>query len=298
METKTTYKDSLFRAIFNDRERLARLYKALSGNEVSPEEITINTLSGVFMNDIKNDISFLVGNRLIILLEHQSTWNPNMPLRFLWYLSNLYRDLVDKDIVYKGMLLQIPAPEFYVLYNGTRDVPYFQKLKLSDAFAMPSSCLELTADCYNINYAESKEVLERCHDLMAYSTFIAKVREYVKEGSTLFDAIKKAIRYCESHELMADYFQNHESEVLDMVNFEWNADRAKEVAREEGRVEGREEGRAEGRIEGSIETAKKMTNQFVLSLLKNKAPMNLITESTQLSVEEVEKIAKENKLAI
>ena len=75
-----------------------------------------------------------------------------------------------------------------------------------------------------------------------------------------------------------------------MVNFEWNAERAKEVAREEGRVE--------GRIEGSIETAKKMTNQFVLSLLKNKAPMKLITESTQLSVEEVEKIAKENKLAI
>ena len=93
METKQTYKDSLFRAIFNDRERLARLYKALSGNEVSPEEININTLSGVFMNDIKNDISFCVGNRLIILLEHQSTWNPNMPLRFLWYLGNLYRDL-------------------------------------------------------------------------------------------------------------------------------------------------------------------------------------------------------------
>ena len=107
-----------------------------------------------------------------------------------------------------------------------------------------------------------------------------------KRGATLFDAIKKAIRYCESHELMADYFQKHESEVLDMVNFEWNADRAKEVAREEGRVE------------GNIETAKKMTNQFVLSLLKNKAPMKLITESTQLSVEEVEKIAKENKLAI
>ena len=83
-----------------------------------------------------------------------------------------------------------------------------------------------------------------------------------------------------------------------MVNFEWNADRAKEVAREEGRVEGREEGREEGRIEGSIETAKKMTNQFVLSLLKNKAPMKLITESTQLSVEEVEKIAKEHQLAI
>ena len=277
MEAKPTYKDSLFRAIFNDQERLAGLYKALSGNEVSPEEININTLSGVFMNDIKNDISFCVGNRLIILLEHQSTWNPNMPLRFLCYLGNLYRDLVDKDVIYKGTLLKIPAPEFYVLYNGTQDIPYFQKLKLSDAFEIPSSSLELTAGCYNINYTESKEILTRCHDLMAYSVFIAKVREYVKDGSSLFDAVKKSIRYCESHDLMADYFKKHESEVLDMVNFEWNADRAKEVAFKEG--------------------AQQATIQVALSLLKNKAPMNLITDATHLSVKEVEQIAKDHQLA-
>ena len=278
MDTKTTYKDSLFRAIFNDRKRLAGLYKALSGNEVSPDEININTLSGVFMNDIKNDISFCVGNRLIILLEHQSTWNPNMPLRFLWYLGNLYRDLIEMDVIYKGTLLKIPAPEFYVLYNGAREVPYFQKLKLSDAFTMPSSSLELTADCYNINYEESKEILEHCHDLMAYSIFIAKVREYVKEEFSLFDAIKKAIRYCESHDLMADYFTKHESEVFDMVNFEWNAERAKEVIRQEEREE--------------------LTTQFTLSLLKNKAPMHMITDATHLSIEEVERIAKEHQLAI
>lgn len=177
-----------------------------------------------------------------------------------------------------------------MLYNGTRDVPYFQKLKLSDSFEMPSLSLELTADCYNINYAESKEILSRCHDLMAYSVFIAKVREYVKEGSSLFDAVKKSIRYCESHDLMADYFQKHESEVLDMVHFEWNATRAKEVTREEALAEGREEGRAEERIA--------LTTQFAVTLLKNKAPMKLITESTHLSVEEVEQIAKEHQLAM
>ncbi len=293
METKKTYKDSLFRAIFNDKERLAGLYKALSGNEVSPEEITINTLSGVFVNDIKNDISFCVGNKLIILMEHQSTWNPNMPLRFFWYLANLYKDLVDTDFVYKGNLVPIPAPEFYVLYNGTQDVPYFQELRLSAAFRAPSSCLELTANCYNINYAESKEILDRCHDLMAYSVFVAKVREYVKSETSLLGAMKKAIRYCTSHDFMAEYFKNHESEVLDMISFEWDPVRAKEVAREEALAEGREE----GRIEGSRETATKMTNQFVLSLLANKAPMTLITATTHLSMEEVEKIAREHQLA-
>ncbi len=282
METKQTYKDSLFRAIFNDRKRLAGLYKALSGNEVSPEEISINTLSGVFMNDIKNDISFCVGNRLIILLEHQSTWNPNMPLRFFWYLGNLYRDLVDKDVIYKGTLLKIPAPEFYVLYNGIQDIPYFQKLKLSDAFTTSSLSLELTANCYNINYAESKEILTRCHDLMAYSVFIAKIREYVKDGSSLFDAVKKSIRYCESHDLMADYFKKHESEVFDMVNFEWDPVRAKEVAYEEG----------------DAAATKRVTNEIALSLLQNKIPIKLITESTHLSIEEVMQLAKEHQLAI
>ena len=145
--------------------------------------------------------------------------------------------------------------------------------------------MELTADCYNINYSESKEILSRCYDLMSYSTFIAKVREYVKDGFSLFEAVKKSIRYCESHDLMADYFKKHESEVFDMISFEWNTTRAKEVAFQEGREEGR------------VETAKQMTNQFVLSLLQNKAPMKLITESTHLSVEEVEKIAKEHQLA-
>ena len=185
-----------------------------------------------------------------------------------------------------------------MLYNGTRDVPYFQKLKLSDSFEMPSLSLELTADCYNINYAKSKEILSRCHDLMAYSVFIAKVREYVKEGSSLFDAVKKSIRYCESHDLMADYFQKHESEVLDMVHFEWNATRAKEVTREEALEEGRAEGREEGRAEGRAEERVALTTQFAVTLLKNKAPMKLITESTHLSVEEVEKIAKEHQLAM
>ncbi len=83
MKANRTYKDSLFRSIFNNPARLASLYKAISGRDTSPDDITINTLDGIFMNNVKNDISFQIGNRLVILLEHQSTWNPNMPLRFL-----------------------------------------------------------------------------------------------------------------------------------------------------------------------------------------------------------------------
>lgn len=288
MGTKRTYKNSLFRSIFKDKKRLSRLYKALSGNEISPKDITINTLKGVFMNDVKNDISFLVGNRLVILLEHQSTWNPNMPLRFLWYLSKLYRLYVNKDMIYHAELLKIPTPEFYVLYNGTMDIPSIQELRLSDAFEIPGNAMELTAKCYNINYKKDREVLDACYELKAYSTFIAIVRDCQKKGLSLFQSIKEAIAYCETHDLMGEYFRIHESEVYDMVSFKWDEKRAREIAAEEAKKAGREEGRAEG--------TKSAFRQAALSLMRNKVPLKIIMSSTNMTADEVKKLAKENGL--
>lgn len=288
MGTKRTYKDSLFRSIFKDKKRLSRLYKALSGNEISPKDITINTLKGVFMNDVKNDISFLVGNRLVILLEHQSTWNPNMPLRFLWYLSKLYRLYVNKDMIYHAELLKIPTPEFYVLYNGTMDIPSIQELRLSDAFEIPGNAMELTAKCYNINYKKDREVLDACYELKTYSTFIAIVRDCQKKGLSLFQSIKEAIAYCETHDLMGEYFRIHESEVYDMVSFKWDEKRAREIAAEEAKKAGREEGRAEG--------TKSAFRQAALSLMRNKVPLKIIMSSTNMTADEVKKLAKENGL--
>lgn len=147
MKPKRTYKDSLFRHIFNDKRRLASLYESLTGRKVAPRDIAITTLRGVFFNDIKNDISFRIGDRDIILMEHQSSWNPNMPLRMLWYVAKLYsRQLDSQEVVYRSRLIPIPAPEFYVFYNGNQDEPDYQKLRLSDAFAHAANTLELTVD--------------------------------------------------------------------------------------------------------------------------------------------------------
>jgi hypothetical protein len=95
MKPKRTYKDSLSRHIFNDKRRLASLYAALTGRSITPKDITITTLRGMFFNDIKNDISFRTGDRDIILMEHQISWNPNMPLRMLWYIAKLYSRQLD-----------------------------------------------------------------------------------------------------------------------------------------------------------------------------------------------------------
>lgn len=292
MATKRTYKDSLFRAIFKDKRRLRHLYQALSGMDVASEDIHMNTLRGVFMNDVKNDISFRIGDRLVILLEHQSTWNPNMPLRFLWYLSKIYMNRVDLHLIYRSSLVKIPTPEFYVLYNGTTNIPDFQELKLSDAFAHPGEALELKVKCYNINFDEGKELLSSCQELLAYSTFVHQVRLEQGNGRSLFSAVKAAIRYCESHDLMANFFKRNEREVYDMVSFKWDDNLAKKIAIEESREEGLKEGLKEGREEGKVSAIVEMA----VKLLKKSYPLTDVVDVTELSPEEVKEIAKKHGL--
>lgn len=282
MQAKRKYKDSVFRHMFNDKQRLQSLYKALSGRDVPIDEITINTLKGVFFNDIKNDLSFMAGNRMVILLEHQSSWNPNMPLRMLCYLAKLYQKMVDSRMPYTSQQVMIAAPEFYVLYNGEKQEPYYQQFKLSDAFLTKSNALELTVDSYNINYSKGNELLEACYELRCYSIFVAKVREGVKNGLTLSKSIRGAIHYCESHDLMKEYFLQNEREVFDMVSFKWDDKRALEVAKEDGEAIGE----------------KRTVTRIVLSLLKKgKLSIADIADSAGISVEEVQKIARDNKLA-
>ena len=242
MQGKRNYRDSLFRNIFKDKKRLCSLYNALSGENISPKDITINTLRGTFFNDIKNDISFDVGNHTVVLMEHQGSWNPNMPLRMLWYIGKLYRRHIDVDMAYRSKMVKIPAPKFYVLYNGSKDEPEHRIMRLSEAFEGESHSLELVADSYNINLAKGKKLLDSCYELRCYSVFVAKVQDYLAEKQELSQAIKSAIRYCRDNELMKEYFKEHEMEVLDMVTFKWDDKRAREIAKEEGIEEGMEKG--------------------------------------------------------
>ena len=248
MQGKRNYRDSLFRNIFKDKKRLCSLYNALSGENISPEDITINTLRGTFFNDIKNDISFDVGNHTVVLMEHQGSWNPNMPLRMLWYIGKLYRRYIDIDMAYRSNVVKIPAPKFYVLYNGSKAEPEHRIMRLSEAFEGESHSLELLVDSYNINFAKGRKLLDSCYELRCYSIFVAKVQEYLAAKQNITQAIKSAIRYCRNNELMKEYFKENEKEVLDMVTFKWDDKRAREIAEEEGMEKGMEKGRAEGRL--------------------------------------------------
>ncbi|WP_029540961.1 Rpn family recombination-promoting nuclease/putative transposase [Selenomonas sp. AB3002] len=286
MKPKRTYKDSLFRDIFNDKRRLQRIYHALTGKLIPLNEIKITTLRGTFFEDIKNDISFMAGNDFIILMEHQSTLSENLPLRMLWYISKLYRQRVTPDAPYKKTRITLPAPHFYVFYNGTDDAPEKWTMRLSDAFKENNRTLELEVTAFNINYAKNGELLQKCHDLKCYSIFVNQVRIEVAAGKTLRQAITSAIRYCKKHDLLADYFASKEQkEVFDMVNFKWDWNRAMEVRAEEAAEK------------ASAETADAKTTEFVINMLREHEPYERISRLASTSLENVKKIAHNNNLA-
>ena len=249
------YRDSLFRDIFNNADRLPEIYEALLGVRTTASDITLATINETLFSGIKNDVGFIVGNQHVLLTEHQSTVNANMPLRMLMYLSEVYRRYVDADAVYRKRLIPLPAPKFYVFYNGIEKMPDTWSLHLSDAFEGRKADLELAVEIININNQPGRPILEKCHALKSYSVFVAKVRESVKNGSTLEAAVGEAVRYCIANDYLGGYFrQKQKEEVFDMLNFVWDQERALEIRAEEARAEGLSQGLSQGVSQGVLET--------------------------------------------
>jgi hypothetical protein len=252
MGVNTTYKDSVFSWLFSDPDVLRELYGALMGVRLPPDiPVVINTLEDVLFKARINDISFRIGDKIVVLIEHQSTINENMPLRLLLYIARIYEKITgDKDL-YHRKRIPLPLPEFVVLYNGTAPYPDESVLKLSDSFNDPSGLglagpdflsLELAARVYNINKGHNEPIIRRCKTLEGYSDFIAKVREYEEKVKSRDEAMKTAITDCITNNILKDFLATHASEVINMLLTEWNWDDALAVSKEEGREEGREEG--------------------------------------------------------
>jgi predicted transposase/invertase (TIGR01784 family) len=209
--------------------------------------------------DFINDISFEIGGKIVVLIEHQSTINPNMALRLLLYITRILEKKIKGNSLYTTKQLTIPFPEFFVLYNGVAPFPDIATLHLSDLFENPQNAglpekshpfLELEVKIININEGRNIEIANRCKKLAEYSLFIDKVRSFQKESINLEEAMKKAIQYCEKHDILKEYLEIHGSEVLNLLLEEWNIEDAKKVWREEAREEGKAEGRKVGREEG------------------------------------------------
>jgi hypothetical protein len=250
MKANRELKNSVFTALFDDKDKIRELYVALTGEKWDPEiSIVITTLGDVLYMDRINDLSFVVEGRLVVIVEHQSTLNHNMPLRVLLYIARVYEKIVDHRAMYRNTLVKIPEPEFIVLYNGKEDTPDYWEERLSTAFIMDDrgnkTALDLRVKMYNINKGRNDKLLKRSESLAGYAEFVAQVRE--REGAmSLEQAVAEAIRHCARNGVLSGFLTEHGSEVMNMLLEEWNLDEAKEVWFDEGREKGWEEGTENG----------------------------------------------------
>ena len=218
---RRTYKDSVFRKIFNNKENLLALYNALNGTHYNnPEDIEIITLDNALFLKMKNDIAFLVSTDQICLVEHSSTVCLNYPLRSLLYLTKEYQAILkqrNQDIL-SYTQVKIPTPRCIVLYNGPAQRPEREVMKLSDAFANQEveGCLELKVEILNINYGKNESLQKACKTLEDYAILVAKIREYAREMDDLSMAVHKAIQYCIDHDHLRDFLILNQAEVAAM----------------------------------------------------------------------------------
>ena len=243
------YKDVLFRHLFRDKQDLLELYNALNGSTYTdPEELEVVTLEDVIFMKMKNDLSFIIGSSLN-LYEHQSTWNPNMPLRGLLYFARQFEGLLSArgDDIYGKKHIELPTPVYIVFYNGGGMQTDKAMLYLSDSFSAGrgTGCLECTCEVLNINRGHNRALMEKCHRLWEYSEFSAEIEENIKNGMDKEEAVETAIDTCIEKDILKDVLLKQKAEVLHMLLTHY--DEKKHLrntfleGREEGRIAGREE---------------------------------------------------------
>ena len=253
-----TYKATIFAMLFEDKEHLLELYNAISGKHyTNPEMLEINTLENAIYMAMRNDISFLIDARLS-LYEHQSTYSPNLPLRFLLYISALYSSMTREANLYGTKPIELPPPRFVIFYNGKVEQPDRQILKLSDLYTIKEECsLELEeAVMLNVNSGHNKELMEMSHTLWEYAEYTARVREYA-EVMELEEAVERAIEECIQEGILKEFLEKNRAEAKNMSIFEYDQEKHIKQEREEAWEEGRKEGKKAGERDMLLKLAEK-----------------------------------------
>lgn len=221
--------------IYRDKKDLLELYNAVNGTcYENPDDLEINTLENAIYLSMHNDVSFIIDSRLS-LYEHQSTYSPNLPLRYLMYVTDLYSKITKDENLYGKRLITIPPPKFLIFYNGVEERPAIEEMKLSDAYSIddPNPSLELRAVMLNINPGKNDALLETCKTLKDYVEYTSRVRLYA-ETTNIESAVERAITECINEGILAEFLTKSRSEAKKMSIYEYDEERQRRFDREEG----------------------------------------------------------------
>lgn len=277
------YKDTVFRKLFSDRKNLLSLYNAINGTAyMDASQLEIVTLDNAIYMGMKNDLAFIINTNLF-LYEHQSTYNPNMPLRDLFYISGEYQKLVDLKSLYTSTRLRIPTPNFIVFYNGTEKNEDRWVEYLSESYENMSGepNLELKVIILNINVGHNKKLMEECQTLREYAQYVAKVRRYSEEME-LNTAVECAVSESIQEGILKEFLQKNRAEVIAMSIFEYNEEEKRKLRKAEYEA---------GMAEGVMKTKK----ETVISLAEMGLSVQQIAQGVKVEEKTVYKWLNEKK---
>ena len=300
-EVKRTYKDSVFVTIFHDKLKLIELYNALfDTNYDESAPIDIVTIKDVLFRTLKNDVAFVLGGRFVVLVEHQSSINENMPLRDLMYISTVLKRMIDTTRLYREKRLMIPRPEFIVFYNGTKDFPAYQELRLSDSFLGEKQkdeedALQLIVKVYNINTEKNSEILKKCETLRQYSRFVEIMRSYKEDSELTNDVIVEVLDKCRKEGILTEFLDKYGTEIVEMLFKELTREEDLEISRLDGYEEGFNsgeragfsKGERAGFSKGERAGAEQKQCEIAKSLRESGIPIDVIAKNTGLSEKEI-----------
>ena len=248
------YKDRMFVKLFGNpayAQNALELYNAVNGTcYTDPEGLIFYTIENAVYMSMKNDVAVCFES-ILNLFEHQSTPNPNMPVRGLMYYGKLYDKYIEVNNlnIYSERLQILPTPRYFVFYNGRDNAPEKEVLRLTDAFSEPDkSSIEVTVTVYNINAGNNCELMEKCRTLSEYSTFVERVRRYQAQETDIQTAVNAAVDSCIRDGILTDFLVRHKAEVMDVVLTEY--DEAKHMKLIEKEAE------AIGQIKGAVKLAR------------------------------------------
>lgn len=283
------YKDTIFRMLFSDRKNLLSLYNAINGTSYeNPEELEIVTLENAIYMGMKNDLAFIMDLNLY-LYEHQSTYNPNIPLRNLFYIADEYQRLVVQKSLYSTVIQKIPTPRFIVFYNGTKKVDDYNEFRLSSAYENPTDNpdLELRVTMLNVNDGHNLELMEHCRTLKEYAKYVARVRKYVTQNIPLEEAVTRAVDECIEEGILAEFLMKNKAEVIKVSIYEYDKEFEEKKLRK---------AEYEAGVEAGIELGERslLENQIRKKLKKGK-PIEQIADELEEAVTTIQRIIEETK---
>ena len=271
-------KDRLFRVVFRDKKYQLQLYNAINGtNFQNKEDLIVYTLEDVIYLKMKNDLSFIIVGSTLNLYEHQSTFNPNMPLRAVMYFARQYEIFLEENEldVYGKRLIKIPVPQMIVFYNGDDTMPEELGLKLSDAYMEAEGirpAMECVARVININYGHNKDMMRKCERLEEYSRFIQILNECKQKEKDIKKATYMAVEQGIAEGILEDVLFRQKAEVCAMILTEYNEKRHMKTLYQDGY----DSGYGNGYESGKLEEQKKMIRYFLKKDMSEKEIMEIL----------------------